>query len=575
MASIVKRQPKGCPRPVYYYHETYRVHGPNDEPGGRKSKVKSRDVYLGTAEQVLSKIRDGQQPQTVDVKEFGLVTAALHEAERIGLVDVIDRLVPKRRQGYTVGQYILIAVLNKIAAPTSRNGIRDWLRRTVLPERLGIDPDLFTSQNFWDHFDLILSESELQENKKKLANGEIAEDELFGDRVIEQIEEAIWANLLRQEKILLDAVFYDTTNFHSFLEPTTSSYFARTGHNKHGRHNLRQVGLGLSITKDASLPLMHLLYHGRKADAKLFPGSMTDLVDRFLRLTGESKSFTIVFDKGNNSEHNVQHVHSLGVTAVGSLVPSHHRDLTGVRLSRYDDQVDGKPVFTVRKQVFGLDARVVVVFNERTYRRKLRRLREGVDQLRSRLRARFAEVKDRPKPEIEAELDKILRDSDYRRYLSVEVTGRRYKGLVCRVNAKNYHAKLRTFGKLILFSTDPTMSTEDIVRLYGAKHEIEDQFKQLNDANAIAFRPRYHWTDTKMKVYALICVLALLILQLMNRRARLAGLHMSNKVLRSELADIRQVAMVYSLAQVSKQLTVLTGIQSQLFEVFDLARGAP
>src|SRR5690606_34775732 len=134
-----------------------------------------------------------------------------------------------------------------------------WLRETVLPERLGIDPDLFTSQNFWDHFDLILSESELQENKRKLANGEITEDELFADRVIEQIEEAVWANLLQNEKILLDTVFYDTTNFYSFLEPTTPSHFARTGHNKHGRHNLRKVGLGLGITKDASLPLMHLL----------------------------------------------------------------------------------------------------------------------------------------------------------------------------------------------------------------------------------------------------------------------------------------------------------------------------
>lgn len=66
--------------------------------------------------------------------------AALREAERIGLVDVIDRLVPKRKQGCTVGQYILIAALSKIASPTSRNGIREWLLKTVLPERLGIDP---------------------------------------------------------------------------------------------------------------------------------------------------------------------------------------------------------------------------------------------------------------------------------------------------------------------------------------------------------------------------------------------------------------------------------------------------
>lgn len=102
--------------------------------------MKSRDIYLGTATQVIEKIRGGQHPQAVDVKEFGLVMAALREAERIGLVDVIDRLLPKRKQGCTVGQYILIAALNKIASPTSRNGGREWLLKTVLPERLGIDP---------------------------------------------------------------------------------------------------------------------------------------------------------------------------------------------------------------------------------------------------------------------------------------------------------------------------------------------------------------------------------------------------------------------------------------------------
>ncbi|MGI6611766.1 MAG: IS1634 family transposase [Limnochordia bacterium] len=569
MASIVKRQPKGCPQPVYYYHETYRVYG--DDPT-RKSKVKSRDIYLGTATQVLEKTRQAQQPQIVEVKEFGLVLAALGEAERVGLVDVIDRVVPKRRQGCSVGQYILIAALNKIASPTSRNGIRDWLAETVLPERMGVDPDLFTSQNFWDHFDLILCENELKKRKEQWAQGEITEDQLFSENVIAQIEQGIWENLLDREQVLLDTVFYDTTNFYSFLDAATPSYLARTGHNKHGRHNLRQVGLGLAVTQDGSLPLMHLLYHGRKADAKLFPGSMTDLVDRYLQLTGSTKGLTVVFDKGNNSENNVQHAQSLGITAVGSLVPSHHRDLTGVRLARYEKKVDGKPVFTTRKNVFGLEMQIVVVYNEATYRRKVRRLREAVDQLRSKVRARFEEVKERSKSEIETELEKVLRDSSFRRFLQVEVTGRRYKRLICRIHLVNYRAKLRTFGKMIIFSTDLEMSTEDIVRLYTDKNEVENQFRQINDANAIAFRPCYHWTDTKIKVYALICVLALLLLQLMNYRVRRAGLHMSNAVLRAELADIREVVMIYSLAQVTKQITGLTSVQQQLFAIFDLQR---
>ena len=573
MASIVKRQPKGCPEPVYYYHETYRVRVDDPEPGKKASKVKSKDVYLGTASQVLEKIRNGQRPQTVRVKEFGLVMAALREAEEIGLVEVIDRLVPKRRQGYTVGQYLLVAALNKIAAPTSRNGIREWLYKTVLPERLGIDPDAFTSQNFWDHFELILSERELKENKERLERGEMTEDELFDDAVIGQIEEGIWRNVLERHRAPLDSVFYyDTTNFYSFLEATTPSYLARTGYNKHGRHHLRQVGLGLAITRDGSLPVLHLLHHGRKADARLFPGAMSELVERYLQLTGGTQKLTVVFDKGNNSEENVQKACALGITAVGSLVPSHHRDLMGVRLVRYNDEVDGRPVYVTRKEVFGMDVKIAVVYNAGTYRRQRARLREKVEQLRTAVQERFEAVKHRPKDEIETEVQAVLRESEYGRYLTVAISGRRFKRLICKIHLANYHAKLRTFGKLVVFTTNTELSAQEMVRLYTGKYEIEDQFRQMNDPEAIAFRPRYHWTDTKIKVYALICVLALLLLQLMNYRARQAGLHMSNAVLRQELADIREVAILYSLAQVEKRLTEMSTIQQQLFDLFDLGR---
>jgi len=571
LATIVKRQPKSSRKAVYYYHETYRVKGED----GKKSKVKSNDIYLGSAEQVLEKIQNGQKPQQVSAKQFGLVMAAYNEAKRIGLVDVIDSVVPKRVQGFTVGEYILIAILNKIAAPTSRNGIRDWLKKTSLPEKIGLDVDLFTSQNFWDHFDLIMPEKELKERKTLLSRGEIVEEELFNDEALGMIEEGIWKNLLARESINLEAFLYDTTNFFSFMETTTPSFLARTGHNKHMRHNLRQVGMGLVLTREGSLPLMHLLFHGRKTDPKLFPGSMTELVDRYFRLTSETEKLVVVFDKGNNSRENIQFANDKKITAVGSLVPSHHRDLVGVRLSRYQETIEEKPVFVTKKKVFGLDCRIVVVYNEATYRRKKLKFREKIFQLKDLVEERFNEIKDRPKAEIEEELKKILWGNEYQRYIEVEVSGRRYKTLSCCLNMKNYLAKLRTFGKLIIFSTDPSMSSQEIVRLYAEKNEVEKQFKQLNDPNSIAFRPRYHWTDTKIKVYSLICVLALLILQLMNYRARKANLIMSNKVLIEELSDIFEVVMVYSFAQVEKQITELSSVQKKLFNLFELGLYAP
>ena len=224
-----------------------------------------------------------------------------------------------------------------------------------------------------------MSENELKRNKARLANGEISEVELFNDDVIYRIEEGIWERVLDIYHVPLDCVLYDTTNFFSFMSPTTGSFLARTGHNKHGRHNLRQVGLGMAVTKEAALPVLHFLYHGRRHDAKLFPEAMTDLVERYLKLARGTTKLTVIFDKGNNSEDNIKKAGELELRIVGSLVPSHHRDLTGVRLSRYSDTVASYPVYTTKKDVFGVPVKVAVVYNDATYRRQRRRLRSKIE----------------------------------------------------------------------------------------------------------------------------------------------------------------------------------------------------
>lgn len=375
-------------------------------------------------------------------------------------------------------------------------------------------------------------------------------------------------------KIPLDCVLYDTMNFFTLFEATNESYLARTGHNKHGWYNLRRVGLALSVTKDVGLPLLHMLYHERQADAKLFPGSMTELVDRFLKLSRGSNRLTVVFDKGNNSKVNIQKAKEMNLRVVGSLVPSHYRDLTGVRLGLYDLEVNGKPVYHTVKEAYGLKLSVAVVYNASSYRRQKRSLLDKVRQFRDEVTACFESHESKPIGEIEQRLQDILHGNEHARYLKVQVTGRRYKTLSCSLDRKAYCDKLRTLGKTIIFTNDLDMPVEEMVNLYMSKNLVEEQFKQLNNPAFIAFRPIYHWTDTKLKVYALICVLALLV-QIMNLRARMNGIVMSNAVLRVELGDILEVALIYSPSRVVKRITVLSNVQKQLFDVFNLQRYAP
>ncbi len=157
----------------------------------------------------------------------------------------------------------------------------------------------------------------------------------------------------------------------------------------------------------------------------------------------------------------------------------------------------------------------------------------------------------------------------------MEVGGRRHKTLICRIDKSTYMKKLRTFGKTIIFSDNCSLTTEQLVRHYFDRQKVESQFRQMNDPDAISFRPMYCWTDSKIRVYALMCVLALLVLQLMNYRARKAGLGMSNAVLREELADIHQIILLYSPTRALQKLTRMSSIQQNLFELFNLAAYAP
>src|SRR5205823_12947923 len=94
----------------------------------------------------------------------------------------------------------------------------------------GFPAERFTSQAFWDAFEQILPETS--------ATLAPAEDPL------DQAQLRLLG--LWKEKQLVGRwlLAYDTTNFYTYIASTnTRNQLAQRGHNKQGRHNLRQVGL--------------------------------------------------------------------------------------------------------------------------------------------------------------------------------------------------------------------------------------------------------------------------------------------------------------------------------------------
>ena len=76
---------------------------------------------------------------------------------------------------------------------------------------------------------------------------------------------------------------YDTTNFYTYVASTnTRNQLAQRGHNKQGRHNLRQVGLSYVLDGDSGLSLCHHVYPGNVADAD----EMLEALSRMVAVAG-------------------------------------------------------------------------------------------------------------------------------------------------------------------------------------------------------------------------------------------------------------------------------------------------
>jgi transposase len=103
-------------------------------------------------------------------------------------------------------------------------------------------------------------------------------------------------------------------------------------------------------------------------------------------------------------------------------------------------------------------------------------------------------------------------------------------------------------GKTILFTDRADWSDEQIVRGYRSQSHVEAAFRSMKDPHYLTFRPTHHWTDQKLRVHALYCVIALMITSLLRRQLVKAGIPVSLARMIRTLADIREVSLVYQTA---------------------------
>ena len=425
------------------------------------------------------------------------------------------------------------------------------------------------------------------------------------DRVDAAAIEAIELDLVRaaiaEFGVEVRGLIYDATNFFTYINTRTAAELPQRGHNKQKRNDLRQVNIALLAAADGHVPLLHETYPGNVPDSKEFEHVATRLVARCRAVVGEDADVTLVFDKGNNSQANLDRVAREQLHFVSSLVPGQHKDVLAIPKVAYHEvnaaRWPGLLAHRISRQIYGVPRTVVATFNPHLCEGQLQGLHRqraridlGLQALQSKLQRWTGSPPPRgkkPTPEGTRRLvARLLRGREPGPYLRYEVTADA-AGIVHLSylwDDDGMQAMIDIyFGKTLLFTDRSDWTDEQIIAAYRSQAKIEDAFKQMKDPHFVSWRPLLHWTDQKVAVHAAYCVFALLLSALLHREVRRADPDQAPAfdALMESLAQIHGVVDLprdehrKRTVPVSIRLTRREPEQERLFRLLDLLRFHP
>ena len=505
MATIQPKISRG--HKYWYIVESRRVNG------------KPRPVvlaYLGKADDLLKRL---QGLYTFKLKSYshGAVIGLIDVAAKLDIVNILNKYVKSSRQyvaekpvrnNLTTGITFLLGAIGRVCMPTSKMGWWDWAKTTSAEYLLRCSLSKVDSQHFWDLMDS------------------------FPEDAISSAEQEILTRVLEVYKIQTDTLFYDTTNFFTYIDTTnTHCDIAQRGKNKQKRNDLRQVGLAMVVSKEEYIPLLHHSYRGNIQDCTIFREVVKKIKNRMESLGLSLMRHTLVFDRGNNSKENLATVKSLGLYYVGALTPYHHKEIIdrameNMSVIRLNDET--LAVYREKSIIWEDEKTILVFVSDRLKAGQIRGIYQSLDKKEKSLKKLQQELanpkgKKRNRKELEEKI-KIIAAGQYLKdvikWKLIETENGKYF-LDYQIDKEHLHCVEEKLGFRIIMTNRHEWTSQDIITAYYGQSKIEHAFRNMKNPYHLALKPQYHWTDQKIKVHYFICVIGYLLSSIIWREARL------------------------------------------------------
>lgn len=458
--------------------------------------------------------------------EYGRIAAGIWLWRQLGFDEGLWRRFARTKVKEVGSLYAQCMVLNRLCDPESKLGIFRWLEDVYLPG--------------WG----LPRELEKEEQKEYAERFYRTLDYL--EKWKEGLEKELYVRVRDLFHLRVDVVFYDVTS--SYFEGAGARGLGKRGYSREGHPQDKQVVIGLVLCQ--GLPIAHHVFEGNRTDITTVKEVAKDLKERF-----EIGRFVFVGDRGMVSEEIIEFLEGEGIDYVVALrrrecfetakalqaeVDETWEEVGCVRAKELVAETD-----TFVKEEWGLASRegrrLVLCYNEERAEHERQKRREKMDKVRPQLEALAASVncgKLKNPRTITERATRILSHRKGSRYFTWSLQDGRFEFSEGK-RSLAYEEKLD--GKFVLLCRTKSywLSTSQVVETYKDLWEIEWAFRDLK--SFIELRPMRHYKDNRVRGHVQICVWALLIQRVLEKKLDEAGIAMSSRMALESLRTIKVV----------------------------------
>jgi len=463
---------------------------------------------------------DANRVKVEGVRDFGGCWLGLHISEQLGLITLLEQLLPHGREDIPWSMMTMTLVLMRLCEPSSELRIAEHLyERSSLGDLLGIPQGKVNDDRLYRALDSLLP------HKAKL-------------------EKHLKERLGTLFNLEYDLLLYDVTSTY-FEGECASNALAHLGHSRDHRPDCKQVCIALVVSREG-MPLGYEVFAGNRTDVT----TVEDIVEKIEAQYGAAGRIWVM-DRGMVSEDNLEYLKDGGRRYIVGTPKSHLRRFEQELLRSDWQQVreglevrlcpspDGKESFILCRS----SARAIK--EKQIHDRFEKRIEKGLVKLTESCRKRKQRV-----GAIERRIGRLLEaNSRAAGLFQVDVRERAGGGaeVVWRVIEEWRAWAELSEGCYLLRSNITDWSAEELWRAYIQLTEAEAAFRiQKGD---LRIRPIWHQREERVEAHILVCFLAYVLWKMLGQMCKRAGLGNEPRKVFDEIAQIKVVDVVMPTRQ--------------------------